>query len=210
MRTTFVGNYSGGVYRNFFTFDLTALPVASDVVSATFQLSRWFSGPNNEMVEVLEFFDVSDRCDDAEWRQRRSERRGVCRSGPWNQLRRIQRPAEREPGAMSSSSPSTPMRWQTSSPRLDGFFSIGGVLDSHERRRAICSRPAAVGYRATIVVVIPEPATGTMLHDAVVVDLRLGSASRANRLIHARGLQAKFAQASSEIAPESSSWESAA
>jgi hypothetical protein len=45
-------------YRNFFTFDLTALP-AGDIESATLRLTRYGDAAGNEATETIEFFDVS-------------------------------------------------------------------------------------------------------------------------------------------------------
>lgn len=55
----FVGSLFGAVHGNFFTFDLTALPAATNVVSATLRLTRFTNSLDNEAVEALELFDVS-------------------------------------------------------------------------------------------------------------------------------------------------------
>ncbi len=54
-----VGSDFGDDFRNFFTFDLTQLPEGTGVISATLRIRRYYSSPNNESIETLEFFDVS-------------------------------------------------------------------------------------------------------------------------------------------------------
>jgi hypothetical protein len=170
----FVGNFSGGVYRNFFSFDLTALPVASGVLSATLRLSRWTSGPNNEMIEVLEFFDVSTDpitlnggSDDPNAVVFADLGLGtsygefsVPGAGTWSDVLEFDLDADALADIESAAG---------------GFFSIGGVLDSQSGDDYLFA--ASGGGIQQLVVVIPEPATGTMLLIGLV-GLRLGFAGR--------------------------------
>ncbi|HEY8154507.1 MAG TPA: hypothetical protein VII72_10310 [Myxococcota bacterium] len=173
----FVGTYSGSVYRNFFTFDLTALPVASSVVSATLRLSRWSSGPDNEMVETLEFLDVSTDpttlnggSDDPNAAVFADLGLGtsygefsIQGAGTWSDVLGFALDADALADIESAAG---------------GFFSIGGVLNSQSGDDYLFA--ASGGGIQQLVVVIPEPATGTMLLTGLVV-LRLRTASRAGR-----------------------------
>jgi hypothetical protein len=54
-----LGTRPSATFRNFFTFDLTALPADAQVLSATLRLTRFGSSETNEEVETIEFFDVT-------------------------------------------------------------------------------------------------------------------------------------------------------
>jgi hypothetical protein len=152
---------TAGSCRNFFTFDLTALPSGSGVVSATLRLTRFESVGGNEAVETIELFDVATdtallNANDGKNASIFADLGSGTSYGVFN-----------VPGLGNSSDVlefvlDGEARANISA-AAGGYFSIGGILLTRDGNDLLFAASGSSGGVQELIVVIPEPASGALL-----------------------------------------------
>jgi hypothetical protein len=147
--------------RNFFSFDLTALP-ALDVISATLQLVRYGPGKGNEPLETYELFDVAT--DAATLNQNEGLNAAIFTdlgSGTSYGAFEVANTGGQESVIELGLNDAALAAIEAA---RGGFFSIGGSLVAADNFDSLFGGSGTFyGEPKLVVEVVPEPATGTLL-----------------------------------------------